>query len=73
MSVSRFLIIYVRLIPLQFGTLQFARYDEIVEVGYQSGLKVIAQWESEGRLPNSLEEGVEQVKRRGRGLRRNSI
>lgn len=58
---------------LQFGTLQFARYDEIVDVGYKSGLEVLAQWDLEGRLPSGFEEGVENVRRRGRGLRRNSI
>jgi lysophospholipid hydrolase len=60
---------------LQFGTLQFGRYDTIVEVGYKSGLKMIAQWDEDGRLPSGYEEGfeTERNKRRGRGLRRNSI
>jgi len=65
--------LYVALPVQEFGTLQFARYDEIVDVGYKSGLEVLAQWDSEGRLPSGFEEGVENVRRRGRGLRRNSI
>ncbi|CAG8708592.1 10255_t:CDS:2, partial [Acaulospora colombiana] len=49
-----------------FGTLQFGQYDEISKVGYTSGLEMISVWESEGRLPTGLEDGVEPSRRRGR-------
>lgn len=57
----------------QFGTLQFGKFEDIVEKGYKSGLKALRKWKEEGKLPVVAHEGVERGKRKGRGLRRNSI
>jgi hypothetical protein len=34
---------------MHFGTLDFAAYEEIIELGYQSGLEQLAEFQS---LPN---------------------
>lgn len=67
--------LYAALPVQEFATLAFNSYDAIVDVGYKSGLEMIAQWDEEGRLPSGYEEGfeLERNKKRGRGLRRNSI
>ncbi|KAG8840768.1 phosphatidylcholine and lysophosphatidylcholine phospholipase [Serendipita sp. 411] len=65
--------LYVALPVQDIGTLQFGRYDEIVDLGYCSGMKTLSQWEVEGRIFSGLEKGVERSKRRGRERRRNSI
>lgn len=57
----------------QFGTLQFGKFEDIVEKGYKSGLKALKKWKEEGKMPIVAPEGVERGKRKGRGLRRNSI
>jgi lysophospholipid hydrolase len=57
----------------QFGTLQFGKFEDIVEKGYKSGLKTLRKWKEEGKVPIVAHEGVERGKRKGRGLRRNSI
>lgn len=57
----------------QFGTLQFGKFEDIVEKGYKSGLKALKKWKEEGKMPIVTHEGVERGKRKGRGLRRNSI
>ena len=61
------------LIGCQYGTLQFGKFDDIVEKGYKSGLKALKKWKEEGKMLIVAHEGVERGKRKGRGLRRNSI
>lgn len=57
----------------QFGTLQFGKFDEIVDRGFKAGVDMLVKWQQEGTLPIIASEGVERGKRKGRGLRRNSI
>jgi hypothetical protein len=57
----------------QFGTLQFGKFEDIVEKGYKAGMESLKKWKEEGKLPIVAPEGVERGKRKGRGLRRNSI
>jgi lysophospholipid hydrolase len=64
---------FFRSLVCQFGTLQFGKFEEIVEKGYKSGIKTLRKWKEEGKLPIVVPEGVERGKRKGRGLRRNSI
>lgn len=57
--------------------MQFGKYDELVEVGYQAGLKVLDEWKEQAKLPSGFEDEHKVLekskKRKGRSLRRNSI
>ena len=44
-----------------------------MEKGYKSGFKALREWKEEGKVPIVAHEGVDRGKRKGRGLRRNSI
>ena len=57
----------------QFGTLQFGKFDDIAEKGYKAGMEALRKWKEEGKMPIVAPEGVERGRRKGRGLRRNSI
>ncbi|KAG8959437.1 phosphatidylcholine and lysophosphatidylcholine phospholipase [Tulasnella sp. 408] len=65
--------------PVQgYGTLQFNKYDELVDIGYKAALELIDKWKEEGRLPSGYEDDFRMVdklskKRKGRSLRRNSV
>ncbi|KAF9214459.1 phosphatidylcholine and lysophosphatidylcholine phospholipase [Podila verticillata] len=60
--------------PVQdFGTLEFGRFLEICEVGYEYGKEMIAKWNKEGRLGNLIAENESSKLRRGKRIRRNSI
>lgn len=61
----------------QYGTMQFGKYDELIEIGYKAGIAALDKWKEEGALPTGLDDdsqGTEKSKKRkGRSLRRNSI
>ncbi|KIO28791.1 hypothetical protein M407DRAFT_229364 [Tulasnella calospora MUT 4182] len=65
--------------PVQgYGTLQFNKYDELVDIGYKAALELMDKWKEEGRLPSGFEDDFRMVdklskKRKGRSLRRNSV
>ncbi|KAG0307412.1 phosphatidylcholine and lysophosphatidylcholine phospholipase [Linnemannia gamsii] len=60
--------------PVQdFGTLEFGRFLEICEVGYEYGKEMLEKWKKEGRLGNLLAEKESAKGRRGKRIRRNSI
>ncbi|KAG0055666.1 phosphatidylcholine and lysophosphatidylcholine phospholipase [Gryganskiella cystojenkinii] len=60
--------------PVQeFGTLEFGRFLEICEVGYEYGKEMLKQWNKEGRLGNLMSENESAKSRRGKRIRRNSI
>ncbi|KAG0337649.1 phosphatidylcholine and lysophosphatidylcholine phospholipase [Podila humilis] len=60
--------------PVQdFGTLEFGRFLEICDVGYEYGKEMIAKWNKEGRLGNLITENESSKLRRGKRIRRNSI
>ncbi|KAF9971874.1 phosphatidylcholine and lysophosphatidylcholine phospholipase [Actinomortierella ambigua] len=60
--------------PVQgFGTLEFGRFQEIIEVGYEYGKSMLTKWEKQGRLDKLL-AATEKVQRRAvKRVRRNSI
>ncbi|KAF8326402.1 uncharacterized protein EI90DRAFT_3146562 [Cantharellus anzutake] len=63
-------------VPVQeFTTLQFGKFEEIFKRGYEAATKMLEDWKETNNLPTwSDEEFKETEKRRkGRGLRRNSI
>ncbi|KAF9907513.1 phosphatidylcholine and lysophosphatidylcholine phospholipase [Linnemannia zychae] len=60
--------------PVQdFGTLEFGRFLEICEVGYEYGKEMLEKWNKEGRLGNVLAAKENAKGRRGKRIRRNSI
>ncbi|KAK3807115.1 MAG: hypothetical protein JOS17DRAFT_724756 [Linnemannia elongata] len=60
--------------PVQdFGTLEFGRFLEICEVGYEYGKEMLEKWTKEGRLGDLLAEKESAKGRRGKRIRRNSI
>lgn len=40
----------------QYGTMQFGKFTEIMDVGYQAAQKMITQWKKEGKIPTGLVE-----------------
>lgn len=44
-----------------------------MEKGYKAGIEALRKWKEEGKMPIVTPEGVERGRRKGRGLRRNSI
>ena len=64
--------------PPQYGTMQFGKFEEIQQKGYEAAMKALEQWETEGKLPSVYENvkelrDVKAARRRGRSLRRNSV
>ncbi|KAG0214648.1 phosphatidylcholine and lysophosphatidylcholine phospholipase [Mortierella sp. GBA30] len=60
--------------PVQeFGTLEFGRFLEICEVGYEYGKEMLEKWRKEGKLAHLFAEGESAKSRRGKRIRRNSI
>ncbi|XP_031548812.1 patatin-like phospholipase domain-containing protein 7 [Actinia tenebrosa] len=49
---------YVRPPIDRFKTLEFGRFDEIVEVGFQHGKTVFGEWSNSNRLPEILREQI---------------
>ncbi|KAH9004144.1 patatin-domain-containing protein [Lactarius hatsudake] len=63
-------------IPVQeYGTLQWGKFEEIQEKGYQSAMKILGEWEQEGKLPLGFIEGKysNAKRKKGQSARRNSI
>lgn len=70
--------LYLRMPVTQYGTLEFGKYSEILQVGYDSMVDAIQKWDREGRLPTGVEAGLNvpsqhRKRRRGVSARRNSI
>ncbi|KAF9936096.1 phosphatidylcholine and lysophosphatidylcholine phospholipase [Mortierella alpina] len=60
--------------PVQeFGTLEFGRFLEICEVGYEYGKEMLEKWRKEGKLDHLFPEGESAKSHRGKRIRRNSI
>ncbi|KAG9035559.1 phosphatidylcholine and lysophosphatidylcholine phospholipase [Tulasnella sp. JGI-2019a] len=64
--------------PVQaYGTMQFSKFEELLEIGYKAGIEALDKWREDGALPNGFEDesqGMDKSKKRkGRSLRRNSI
>ncbi|EJD03753.1 patatin-domain-containing protein [Fomitiporia mediterranea MF3/22] len=67
---------YMQLPVQDYGTMQFNKYEEIERKGYQAAVKILQEWEEDGRLAAVLEDLAEvrsQGKRKGLSARRNSI
>ncbi|KAI8361347.1 hypothetical protein B0O80DRAFT_380547 [Mortierella sp. GBAus27b] len=64
---------YMRPPVQEFGTLEFGRFMEIYEVGYEYGKTMLKTWRKEGRLGQLLLENETIKSRRSRRIRRNSF
>ncbi|KAL1923940.1 uncharacterized protein VTP21DRAFT_6975 [Calcarisporiella thermophila] len=66
---------YMRAPVQNFGTLEFGKYDEILQVGYEYGKEQLRIWRKEGKLPDMVVESAEKERkvRRGKVARRMSI
>lgn len=61
---------------LQYGTLQFNKFEEIQEKGYQAALEFLEKWDEAGSLPSTFKGGKDSTqsrKSKGKSARRNSI
>ena len=61
--------IYLRPPVSHYGTLDFAKFDEIFESGYQYGLKIVKSWEDDG----TLAKWQNVTKKKKTRTRRNSV
>ncbi|KAF9206031.1 phosphatidylcholine and lysophosphatidylcholine phospholipase [Haplosporangium sp. Z 27] len=60
--------------PVQdYGTLEFSRFLEICEVGYEYGKEMIEKWKQEGKLSHILNASETAKSSRSKRVRRNSI
>ncbi len=61
---------------LQYGTLQFGKFEEIQKKGYQTAMEMLAKLKVEDRLPSLFIDGKDtpgSSKKKGQSARRNSI
>jgi len=67
--------LYMAMPVQEYGTLQWGKFEEIQEKGYQSAMRILGQWEQEGKLPSGFIEGKKSNAKRqkGQSARRNSI
>lgn len=71
--------LYLRMPVESFGTMEFGKFNEISELGYQAASRALEDWSREAKLPTAYEvsdEHDELRKRRRRGgisARRNSV
>ncbi|KAN0124895.1 hypothetical protein V8E52_001447 [Russula decolorans] len=67
--------LYMAMPVQEYGTLQWAKFEEIQERGYQAATKILEEWEGQGRLPSGLIEGknANAKKKKGQSARRNTI
>lgn len=68
---------YMRMPVEAYGTLEFGKFTEISQIGYQAASKFLDEWTAQGVLPTGIEGGAEgdpaQRRSRGKAARRNSI
>ncbi|KAH9428343.1 phosphatidylcholine and lysophosphatidylcholine phospholipase [Pyricularia oryzae] len=65
--------VYMRPPIDEYGTLEFGRFDEIVQVGYKYGLEFLQKLRDEGALPVVEETEAKKALRRTMAPRRASI
>ena len=56
--------------------MQFGKFEEVLEIGYQAALKILEKFEEEGKLPSAFingKDGNHTEKKKGKSARRNSI
>ncbi|BGO90930.1 phosphatidylcholine and lysophosphatidylcholine phospholipase [Rhodotorula toruloides] len=68
-------VLYMRMPVTQFGTMDFKRFGEILDVGSEFANSLLDEWATKGELPSGTEGdvAVSKKQRRGQAIRRNSI
>ena len=72
-------VLYMRLPVEAYSTMQFGKFTEIMDVGYESAKKLLAQWQKEGKIPSGMvddgrnNDSVGGRPGAGKPIRRNSI
>jgi len=68
-------VLYMRMPVTQFGTMEFKRFSELLQIGVVEGKRMLAEWAEVGLLPTGTEGEIsaQKVKKRGQSARRNSI
>ncbi|GAA5986855.1 hypothetical protein JCM10908_000923 [Rhodotorula pacifica] len=68
-------VLYMRMPVTQFGTMEFKRFTEILEVGSEFANGLLDEWASEKKLPTGMEGDAvaPRKQKRGQPIRRNSI
>jgi len=66
-------IFYLKPPVQEFGTLEFGRFLEICDVGYQYGKSMLKTWKKEGKLAHLLSENEHVKNKRSKRIRRNSL
>ncbi|WFD22846.1 hypothetical protein MEQU1_001523 [Malassezia equina] len=56
-----------------YGTLEFGKYTELLDLGYHVALERLAQWQLAGRLPMRPDEAPAEAQQRGARARRHSL
>ncbi|KAG6854161.1 hypothetical protein C0991_010072 [Blastosporella zonata] len=67
--------IYIQMPVHQYGTLQFSKFEEINQKGYQAALEILKKLDEEDRLPSLFIDGktASSGRKKGRSARRNSV
>ncbi|GAA5861134.1 hypothetical protein JCM3774_002201 [Rhodotorula dairenensis] len=68
-------VLYMRMPVTQFGTMEFKRFTEILEVGSDFANTLLDEWAAEKKLPTGMEGDAlaARKQKRGQPIRRNSI
>ncbi|GAA5909018.1 hypothetical protein JCM6882_004969 [Rhodosporidiobolus microsporus] len=67
-------VLYMRMPVTQFGTMEFGKFLEILDVGADFATEILTEWAAKGVLPTGMEGNAPQKKqKRGQSIRRNSI
>lgn len=68
--------LYIQMPVHEYGTLQYSKFEEIQQKGYEAGLEILQKFDEEGSLPSPFVDGKEATrsgKKKGRSARRNSV
>jgi lysophospholipid hydrolase len=56
----------------QYGTMDFGKHDEIMDVGYQACKRILEDWAKEGKLPSGTVNDAPSkllLQKRGKSIR----
>ncbi|KAF8624239.1 hypothetical protein AX15_005999 [Amanita polypyramis BW_CC] len=68
--------VYFAMPVQEYGTLQFGKFEEIQNKGYETATEMLSKLEAEGRLPSLFIDGKDMTassKKKGQSARRNSV
>jgi len=65
--------LFLRMPVEGYGTLEFGKYNELLDLGYRVAVERLAQWQSAGRLPKHPDKAPAPAQQRGARARRHSV